>query len=79
MIRSFFGVQEGDFSLSIYRIRALCEAPAPGGENLGITKNVDARQLESGTAGTKEKQSLLPLQSAPDRSPTVCMAFCEDV
>ena len=60
MIRSFFGVQEGDFSLCIHNIKAVCEAPPPGDDastRNSIEQALDARRLEEGSnmAGRAEK------------------------
>jgi hypothetical protein len=61
MIRSFFGAQEGDFSLTLRNVKAVCEAPPPGDDTANrnsIAQVQDARQLEEGrssTAGRAEK------------------------
>ncbi|KAK5120529.1 hypothetical protein LTR85_006184 [Meristemomyces frigidus] len=47
MMRSFFGTQEGDFSLSIRSITAVSKAPEHGSL---LPLGVDARQLEAGSA-----------------------------
>lgn len=57
-IDSFFGSQEGDFSLCIKSITALCKAPPPEDSATGIPeKLLDVRQLEEGTASAEEDQS----------------------
>lgn len=47
MMRSFFGQQEGDFSLSIRSILALSETPKSL-QRSGDTKHIDFRDLEDG-------------------------------
>ena len=49
MIRSFFGAQEGDFSLSIESICALRETPQPDRFRVEPSKVEKERQLENGT------------------------------
>lgn len=74
MIRSFFGAQEGDFSLYIRRIKAVCEAPPPGDDttarNVIDSNTPNLRQLEEGrtVAGRAEKD--LPDQSQTSYSVT---------
>lgn len=57
MMRSFFGAQEGDFSLTVNSIKAVCEAPPPGDDtaecNFINKEPLNLRQLEEGpvTAG----------------------------
>jgi len=61
MMRSFFGTQEGKFSLSIKSIDAVCEAP-PAGDDAVIgdprDETLDLRQLEDGP-GTAESTDIL--------------------
>ena len=57
MIRSFFGAQEGDYSLTVHSIKAVCEAPPPGDDAAtrnSIGQALDARRLEEGS-GRAEK------------------------
>ena len=64
MIRSFFGSQEGDFSLYIRKITATSEVPSFVLRKGGLTgsENVDVGQLEDGTAKTeKERTSHYPV------------------
>jgi hypothetical protein len=61
MMRSFFGAQEGDFSLTVKGIKAVCEAPSPGDDvaacNFINEESLNLRQLEEGpvTAGRPEE------------------------
>lgn len=61
MMRSFFGAQEGDFSLEIKSIKAVCKAPSPGDDaaacNFIHKESLNLRQLEEGpvTAGLPEE------------------------
>jgi hypothetical protein len=61
MMRSFFGTQEGDFSLSIKSINAVCEAPPHGDDAIVWCRRneaLDLRQLEDGP-GTAESTDIL--------------------
>ncbi|KAH9809524.1 Complex I intermediate-associated protein 30 (CIA30) [Teratosphaeria destructans] len=49
MMRSFFGTQEGEFSLSMRSIQAVSKIPGPdGGDDKGLARVVDGRRLEEG-------------------------------
>ncbi|TKA65564.1 hypothetical protein B0A55_10434 [Friedmanniomyces simplex] len=48
MMRSFFGTQEGDFSLTLDSITAIPKIPKHASDT-SVTQSVDARQLEDGT------------------------------
>ena len=52
MMRSFFGAQEGDFSLTIESIKAVCEPPSPGNDATTFDfidrEPSNLRQLEEG-------------------------------
>lgn len=56
MQRSFFGSQEGDFSLTFESINAVCKPPPPGDDTLTFNSKpnaLDLRQLESGAAAAE--------------------------
>ncbi len=52
MIRSFFGTQEGDFSITFKSIKALCEAPPtvvrPSKSSKGVDVEAGAAEAERG-------------------------------
>lgn len=54
MVRSFFGAQQGDFSITLKSISAVCKAPPPITPSRSPTnKDVDVRHLEDGTASSE--------------------------
>lgn len=62
---SFFGTQEGDFSMSLKSISALPEAPPPATAILVPSKS-DLRQLEDGTAAKTDENATTYNRITPD-------------
>ena len=60
MMRSFFGAQEGDFSLTLKSITAVCKAPSPGDDevacNFDNKESLSLRQLEAGPSTARQAE-----------------------
>nr|POE49362.1 uncharacterized protein c9e9.15 [Quercus suber] len=59
MMRSFFGSQDGDFSLSITSIKALKKAPKTTSDSF-LNVSADDRKLEDGLSGTPDNKQPAP-------------------
>lgn len=73
MIRSFFGAQEGDFSLSLESICVLRKTPQPDEFQVEASKLDKERQLEDGTFHSSQRADSQTLRERLGTTLRVCL------